>query len=66
MENKKEIVKHLETLLAVTRAGEGISGLVLSKAQDKVTIVFKNGHFKNISIEADSGIAIIKDVISSL
>lgn len=66
MENKKEIVKHLEILLTMTRAGENISGLVLSKAQDKVTIVFKNGHFKNISIDADSGIAIIKDVINGL
>lgn len=66
MENKKEIVKHLETLLTMTRAGENISGLVLSKAQDKVTIVFKNGHFKNISIDTDSGVAIIKDVINGL
>lgn len=66
MENKKEIVKHLGALLTMTRAGENISGLVLSKAQDKVTIVYKNGHFKNVNIEADSGIAIIKDVINGL
>lgn len=66
MENKKEIVKNLKSLLAITRAGADILDLVLDKAQNKVTIVFKNGHFKNVNIEADSGLAVIKDVISSL
>lgn len=66
MENKEKIIKALKDVLVLTRAGEDISGLVLSKAQDKITIVYKNGHFKSVNIEADSGIAIIKDVIKEL
>lgn len=65
-ENKKEIVRCLGKLLVMTRAGENISDLVLSKGQDTVTIFFKNGCTKKVNIEADSGIAVIRDVISSL
>ncbi|MFG6393826.1 MAG: hypothetical protein K1W24_06535 [Lachnospiraceae bacterium] len=66
MENKEKIVNALKDVLVLTRAGADILDLVLDKAQSKITIVCKNGHFKNVSIEADSGLAIIKDVISGL
>ena len=66
MENKKEIVKALKEVLVFTMAGENISDLVLSKNQDTVTVFYKNGHFKTVNIEADSGVAIIQDVARSL
>ena len=66
MENKKEIVKALKEVLVLTRAGENILDLVLSKNEAKVTVFYKNGHFKTVNIEADSGVAIIQDVTSSL
>ncbi len=66
MENKEEIVKRLKELLVVTRAGEGILDLVLDKKQENVTIVYQNGHFKKVNIEAGSGLAIIKDIASRL
>ena len=66
MENKKEIVKALKEVLVLTRAGENILDLVLSKKQDMVTVFYKDGHFKRVNVEADSGIAIIQDVARSL
>lgn len=49
MENKEKIVNALKDVLVLTRAGADILDLVLDKAQSKITIVCKNGHFKNIS-----------------
>ena len=66
MENKKEIIRRLKEVLIITKAGENILDLVLSKNQDTVTVFYKNGHFKIVNIEADSGVTIIQDVISSL
>ena len=66
MEDKKEIIRRLKEVLIITKAGENILDLVLSKNQDKVTVFYKNGHFKIVNIEADSGVTIIQDVISSL
>ena len=66
LENKKEIIRRLKEVLIITRAGEDILDLTLSKNQDKVTVFYKNGHFKIVNIEADSGVAIIQDVVRSL
>lgn len=65
-ENKEDIVKRLKLLLIATRAGRDISDLVLSENQDRVTIVFKSGFTKEVNIEADSGYAIITDVMAQL
>lgn len=66
MENKEEIVRRLKEVLIITRAGENILDLVLSKKQDMITVFYKDGHFKRVNIESDSGIAIIQDVASKL
>lgn len=66
MENKEDIVKRLKLLLRSTRAGSNIEDLVLSADQDEVIIIFKQGSKKKINIAADSGIAIIMDVINKL
>ncbi len=65
-ENKEDIVKRLKLLLIATRAGRDISDLVLTENQDRVTIVFKSGVMKEVNIEADSGYAIITDVMAQL
>lgn len=66
MENKQDIVKRLKLLLMATRAGSNIEDLDLNERQDKVTIIFRHGGSRQVDIAGDSGIAIIKDVISRL
>lgn len=66
MENKQNIVTRLKLLLNLTRAGEDIKDLVLSDTQETVTIRFNNGCCRVVNIAGDSGIAIIRDVISKL
>lgn len=66
MENKQDIVKRLKLLLIATRAGSNIEDIVLNEKQDKVTITFIHGGSRQVDIAGDSGIAIIKDVVSRL
>ncbi len=66
VENKEDIVKRLKPLLMATRAGSGIADLILSESQNDVIILFRQGGIRKIDITADSGIAIIKDVVSRL
>lgn len=65
-ENKKEIVIRLGILLKVTRAGDDIKMLTLSEDEDFVTIIWENGYRKDVCVEADSGIALIRDVMNAL
>lgn len=65
-ESKQEIVIRLGILLKATRAGEDIKVLRLSEDEDFVTIVWENGYKKDICVEADSGIALIRDVMNAL
>lgn len=66
MEDKQVIVVHLKFLLKATRAGSKIADLILNEEQDKVTILFRTGAIKTVNVEADSGIALIKDVVAAL
>lgn len=68
MENKQEIIAHLKMLLMVTRAGREIADMVLEQdgMTETVTVLFQNGSAKKLDVTADSGIAIIKDVVSRL
>lgn len=66
MENKEIIVELLGALLLMTRAGRNIDKLILSEDQATVTIQFNNGCKKEVCVETDSGIALIKDVINSM
>lgn len=65
-ENKEKIVMLLEVLLKQTRAGKGIECLQLNEEQDEVTIIFDSGFCRKVNIAADSGVAIIRDVLYSL
>lgn len=66
MEDKKDIVIRLKVLLMATRAGRKIDTMILSEDQSTVTVQFKNGCKKEICVEADSGIALIRDVMKAI
>lgn len=66
LENKEEIVLRLKLLLMATRAGSDITDLALDGDRKKVSIVFKTGYRREVNIEGDSGIAIIRDVMKFL
>ena len=72
-EDKQLITKALLALLKLTRAGENLTGCdyiidpVSEKAAEEyVVIQTKDGYMKRVCVTADSGIALIKDVISAL
>lgn len=64
-ENKSEIVQKLKELLQITRAGSGVKDLILDERERCVTIVYECGS-KQVNVEGDSGIALIRDVIRSI
>lgn len=66
MENKEEIVMRLKLLLTATRAGEDIDKMELTEDQHFVVIHWKSGCTRKVNIEADSGIAIIDDVLHAI
>ena len=65
-EDKAEIVDRLQNLLKATRAGNDIDRLVLSGDRKAVTIRRRGGSERRVNVEADSGYAIIKDVMNAL
>ena len=66
LENKYYIVKALEDVLKMTRAGENIEGLIYESEHEIVQIRFRNGYTKMVSVDCDSGIATIRDVVNAL
>ncbi len=65
-EDKAEIVDRLQNLLKATRAGSDIDRLVLGGDRKTVTIRSGDGSERRVNIEADSGYAIIKDVMNAI
>lgn len=65
-ENKKLIVQMLCSLLKRTRLGSNIKDLWLSEKQDILEIEFNSGRIQKVNVEADSGIAMIKDVLKAI
>lgn len=68
LEDKIKIIKRLKKLLKATRAGREIVDMYLVEwngSKETVKIIFESST-KEVDITADSGIAIIKDVISRL
>lgn len=66
MENKKDIVMHLKTLLNATRAGEDIRGMDLTEDGNFILLQWENGCVQKVNITADSGVAIISDVLQAI
>ena len=62
IEDKQEIVDRLKKLLLVTRAGQDIEEMYL-KDQEHVVVKWRGGYPVTVNIAADSGLAIIQDVI---
>lgn len=65
-EDKEEIVSRFFDALRMTRQYMELISLEYSKETERVIAVFENGHKKNIDVACDSGIAIIKDILSNL
>ena len=68
MENKERITHQLMLCLLATRAGEDISDMSYMKStgDEWVNITFRDGSWLPVNVTADSGIALIKDVIKAL
>lgn len=68
MEDKKKILQRLFHLLRATRAGSDIVALELEQNghDEYCVIVFESGECKGVDITADSGLAIIEDVLKAL
>lgn len=63
MENKEDIVMRLKILLNATRAGRDIEKMELTEDGDFVMIEWESGGTQKVNIAADSGVAIIRDVL---
>ena len=63
MENKKDIVARLKLLLKDTRAGKNIEDMLFDEKREIVTILYEDGSKRKVDVAADSGIAIIVDVL---
>lgn len=64
-EEKRLIVSKLKELLQCTRAGSGVKDLILDGQEKVVTIVYECGS-KQVNVDGDSGIALIRDVTRHL
>ena len=65
LENKYYIVKGLEKVIKMTRAGEAVEGLIYDRQHEMVKICFRNGFTKYVNVECDSGIALMRDVLTA-
>lgn len=66
MENKEDIVMRLKILLNATRAGQDIEKMELTEDGDFVMIEWESGCIQKVNIAADSGVAIIRDVLKAI
>ena len=68
MENKQAILDALKQALNLTRAGDDITAINYDKEREEVQVHFNNSNFiaRRINVAADSGIAMIRDVMKGL
>lgn len=66
MEDKGEIIARLKLLLEATRAGGGIEKMELTEDQHFVVLHWGSGCTQRVNIQADSGVAIVKDVLKAI
>lgn len=64
MEQKQEILDKLLPALQATRALDNLKSLTYSREKETVTAVFESGGTRTINVAADSGIAMIQDVLN--
>ena len=68
-ENKKEITEKIEELLRLTRRFSDLEGLEYVQTpafEEYVVAYFESGAQKQVCVTADSGIAMIQDVVARL
>lgn len=67
-EDKQAILDALKVTLNLTRAGDDITALNYDKEREEVQVHFNNSSFaaRRINVAADSGIAMIRDVMKGL
>ena len=67
-EDKQAILDALKVTLSLTRAGDDITALNYDKEREEVQVHFNNSSFaaRRINVAADSGIAMIRDVMRGL
>lgn len=69
MENKKEICSLFLKALQATRGGEDLTALDYRKTEDGeewVLMTYKNGYQKAVCVTADSGTALMKDILKEV
>lgn len=64
-ENKQEICNLLAETLRATRSFWDVTGIAYSQKEERVTVQFLNGK-KSINVAADSGAAMIKDIMNHI
>jgi len=68
-DNKKLIVEKLMKLIKQTREGKAIENIAYKKGDgddEFVYIYFLNGYTKKIDVTADSGIAMMRDILERI
>lgn len=65
-ESKFAIAFELCSLLQCTHAGSDIDSIAISDDGETATVIYDNGGTKEVNIAADSGIAMIKDIIRAV
>ena len=66
MENKKRICAMLLPVLQETRAGCDLFDIRYDPDTETVELVFTAGYKRKIDVAADSGLAMIKDIVHQL
>ena len=69
MEDKDLICKELAKLLKLTRNQSDLKALryeILDNGEEIVTVEWDNGYQKKVNVSADSGIALMRDILAAL
>lgn len=66
MENKFAIVKALEGMVKLTRAGADIDTIALDTNARYAYIKYNNGYCNRVCVEGDSGASLIRDIMAEI
>ena len=66
MENKFAIVKALEGVVKLTRAGADIDTIALDTDARYAYIKYNNGYCNRVCVECDSGASLIRDIMAKI
>lgn len=66
MEDKNKICRLLLSALQETRGLYDLTALEYIPESETVTAVFSHKYYKEVNVEGDSGIAMIKDIVKRL